>query len=95
MSQPDSPPLMIIIMPQQSSQATFHSKRSINTIEERSFDDSTPVCYKSKSACSDATSCSDHGSCTMLGQVGDKECWGCKCSSGYAGSECQKADYTM
>lgn len=90
MTQPDSPPLMIVIMPKQ---AHFHSRR--DSVHTEKFNDTKAVCYASESACGDATSCSDRGSCSLLGKVGDKECWGCKCASGYAGSECQKVDYTM
>ena len=96
MSQPDSPPLLVIIRPAQTHQQSHFStpyKRSAPVLSRR--DDKAKQCYESEDACKDGTSCSDRGACALMGKKGDGECWGCKCSNGFAGVECQKTDYSV
>ena len=94
MSQPDSPPLLVIIRPNQAqSQFTTPYKRRTPILARAKHD--VKKCYTSEDECKDATGCSDHGACAMLGKKGDDECWGCKCSNGFAGSYCQKTDYSV
>jgi hypothetical protein len=97
MSQPDSPPLFLIIRPKQSqSHFTTPYKRDLPILRPTSVKRAEgKQCYTSEDECKDGTACSEHGSCAMLGKKGDEECWGCKCANGYAGVECQKADYSV
>jgi hypothetical protein len=93
MTTPDSPPLLLIIRPAASSVTRSYTKRSL---APRANDTRLAnTCYKSNETCSDSTSCNGRGSCSLKKKVGDDECWGCKCASGYAGVECQKEDYSV
>lgn len=92
MTQPDSPPLLIIIRP--SAQTHFHAPQRRQQLSPFAKNDA-PKCYASKDACEDGTECSGRGQCAVLGKNADGECWGCKCQNGYAGGECQKTDYTV
>lgn len=95
MSQPDSPPLLVIIRPKAQSHFSTPNKRDLPILKPTSMRKRATECYKSEDECKDGTSCSDHGACSMLGKKGDDECWGCKCADGYAGAECQKTDYSV
>lgn len=95
MTQPDSPPLLIILMP--SSQTHFHAPAARQVVVADKNDERAKKCFPSQDECEDGTSCSGRGSCKLVGKnvKGDGDCWGCKCENGFAGVECQKTDYTM
>ena len=109
MTTPDSPPLLVIISPAQS---TFQSRDVLDWIEEiDEFGEyksaakpkvSAPsnysfaeTCYASNETCSSSTACSGRGACAYKGKKNGGDCWGCKCASGYAGVACQKEDYSI
>jgi hypothetical protein len=124
MTQPNSPPLLIIIVPDQPESVNY--RRDFSDFSDMmdfapfydSFDEDLPegddsngdesdgedvakpnrtaeACYSSEEACSSSTTCFGRGTCALKSKSGDDECWGCKCSSGYAGVSCQKEDYSV
>jgi len=92
MTTPDSPPLLLVIMPSTSS--ILHS-RAETPLQQRARTSLAAGCYESNGTCSDSTSCYGRGSCTLKSSNSAGECWGCKCATGYAGVECQKEDYSV
>ncbi|WWC94193.1 hypothetical protein V866_001033 [Kwoniella sp. B9012] len=96
MTQPTSPPLLLIIRP--SSSSTHLTSRSVPiTLQSRAKNstDLAEACYTSNETCSESTSCNGRGICALKGKSDKGECWGCKCRDGYAGVECQKDDYSI
>lgn len=96
MTQPDSPPLLLIIAPSHPRLSARSrpgiSRRANETLGGMQL---ANACYSSESVCSNATSCFGHGSCRLKSSTSDAECWGCVCTAGFAGVECQKQDYTV
>jgi len=104
MTTPNSPPLLVIIVPSQATNFAraipgfadladafdsfaSNSSKSNATLEAR-------ACYSSNSTCSESTTCYGRGMCVLKSKRDNKECWGCKCESGFAGVSCQKTDYS-
>ncbi|WVW83929.1 hypothetical protein I302_105952 [Kwoniella bestiolae CBS 10118] len=96
MTQPSSPPLLLIIRPSTSSFTHLTSRSSPITLQSRAKTgtDLAEACYTSNDTCSESTSCNGRGICALKGKTDKGECWGCKCRDGYAGVECQKDDYS-
>ncbi|KAK4684464.1 hypothetical protein P7C73_g5717, partial [Tremellales sp. Uapishka_1] len=93
MTTPSSPPLLLVILPSHSSLLV---RRSVPPPQKRASNATyANNCYPSNETCSDATDCFGRGSCSLKAKTSEGECWGCRCSSGYAGTECQKDDYTV
>ncbi|CAD6564764.1 MAG: hypothetical protein TREMPRED_000268 [Tremellales sp. Tagirdzhanova-0007] len=92
MTTPDSPPLLLVILPSSSSHLHTRAERHL---QGRANSSLAASCYSSNSSCSDSTSCYGRGICSLKSNAGGAECWGCKCANGYAGVECQKEDYTV
>lgn len=101
MTTPDSPPLLLVIMPSSASSGSHYAARAfaeppmLSTTASKNKTAGRDGCFASNETCSDGTSCNGRGSCALLSKKGDKECWGCKCASGFAGAECQKTDYSV
>ncbi|WWC89317.1 uncharacterized protein L201_004238 [Kwoniella dendrophila CBS 6074] len=95
MTQPNSPPLLLIIRPSTSS--THLTSRALPiTLQARANNTNlAETCYSSNETCSESTSCNGRGICSLKGKNSQGECWGCKCRSGFAGVECQKDDYSV
>ncbi|EIW70632.1 hypothetical protein TREMEDRAFT_28666 [Tremella mesenterica DSM 1558] len=91
MTQPDSPPLLLIIMPS----TPISARSNYRTPQRRDNTSLADPCYASNETCSETTSCNGRGACALKAKTVDGECWGCKCTSGYAGVECQKDDYSV
>lgn len=103
MTQPDSPPLMLIIMPSKSRHhaaarafaASAEDFPALSLTASKNSSSKLQQCYSSNDTCSDSTGCNGRGSCALLSKSGDTECWGCQCASGFAGAQCQKTDYSV
>lgn len=105
MTTPDSPPLLVIIVPNQATNYaraipsipdmvdSFDSLFS-NSSDENKANMTAEACYSSNKTCSESTTCFGRGSCALKFNRGGKECWGCQCQSGFAGVSCQKVDYS-
>ncbi|WWC61880.1 uncharacterized protein I303_104465 [Kwoniella dejecticola CBS 10117] len=94
MTQPDSPPLLLIIRPS-SAQRYLTSRALPPTLQSRAnSSELADACYTSNETCSESTECNGRGVCALKAKNEKGECWGCKCRSGYAGVECQKDDYS-
>ncbi|ORX36615.1 hypothetical protein BD324DRAFT_642285 [Kockovaella imperatae] len=93
MTTPDSPPLLLIIRPSTSPRLYARALPPILKARQEAGN-TTMSCYASEDDCKSATSCNGRGSCALQSKTDNGECWGCKCSSGYAGTTCQKNDYS-
>lgn len=108
MTTPNSPPLLVIIVPDQATNFaraipsiadmidSFDSLDSFapNSSKHSKANMTAKLCYSSNSTCSESTTCYGRGICALKSKHGDKECWGCQCDSGFAGVSCQKTDYS-
>ncbi|WRT66373.1 uncharacterized protein IL334_003328 [Kwoniella shivajii] len=95
MTQPNSPPLLLIIRPSSSSPLVSRAIPISLQARANNSTDLADVCYSSNETCVESTSCNGRGACSLKGKTDQGECWGCKCRSGYAGVECQKDDYSI
>lgn len=84
MTQKDSPPIVLVIMPRaHKAHQQHHAKRQIlNPLAESCQSNATCV----------SNGCSGRGQCVETAK--DSGCFQCACTSGYAGDTCQKTDYS-
>ncbi|WVN88241.1 uncharacterized protein L203_103442 [Cryptococcus depauperatus CBS 7841] len=93
MTTPNSPPLLLVVRP--ASSKRIISRAAPTTLAFRANTTLAGSCYASNETCLEMTDCNGRGVCALASRNGEKECWSCKCRSGYAGVECQKDDYSM
>ncbi|KAL7419858.1 hypothetical protein Q5752_005774 [Cryptotrichosporon argae] len=91
---PGSAPLLVILTPETNGNS--HVKRAgagseLLAARANSSAPAASTCYSSNATCAESTDCSGRGACARV----SAECWACKCTTGYAGAACQKADYTV